>query len=141
MRIDCWDHYYFNFTVPVTAYILYLRVLCMSAYLYFFILLFYTLSSRMQSKIVRVLNLWQKNEVLPTEVIQPLMDLAKDPQNPVVFQNGTSVRHLANHANRNSFVCCLMALVFLGKVSACWSLLHVKRMKRMVSSAECANSL
>ena len=41
-----------------------------------------------QSKIVRVLNLWQKNGVLPTEVIQPLMDLAKDPQDPLIFQNG-----------------------------------------------------
>ena len=42
----------------------------------------------LQSKIVRVLNLWQKNGVLPTEVLQPLMDLAKDPQDPLIFQNG-----------------------------------------------------
>ncbi|XP_067945701.1 SR-related and CTD-associated factor 4-like [Watersipora subatra] len=39
-----------------------------------------------KSKIVRVLNLWQKNGVLPTEVIQPLMDLAVDPQDPTIFQ-------------------------------------------------------
>jgi RNA-binding protein 16 len=29
-----------------------------------------------QSKVIRVLNLWQKNEVFPSEVIQPLFDLA-----------------------------------------------------------------
>lgn len=41
-----------------------------------------------QSKIVRVLNLWQKNSVIPTDIIQPLMDLAKDPQEPALFQSG-----------------------------------------------------
>lgn len=30
----------------------------------------------MQSKIVRVLNLWQKNGVFKIEVIQPLLDMA-----------------------------------------------------------------
>lgn len=31
---------------------------------------------RLQSKIVRVLNLWQKNGVFKIEVIQPLLDMA-----------------------------------------------------------------
>ncbi|XP_013385088.1 protein SCAF8 [Lingula anatina] len=35
-----------------------------------------------RSKIVRVLNLWQKNNVFPVEVIQPLLDMAVDPNNP-----------------------------------------------------------
>lgn len=30
----------------------------------------------LQSKVVRVLNLWQKNGVFKSEVIQPLLDLA-----------------------------------------------------------------
>ena len=32
-----------------------------------------------QSKVIRVLNLWQKNQVFPPEVIQPIFDLA-DPE-------------------------------------------------------------
>ena len=39
-----------------------------------------------KSKIVRVLNLWQKNSVFPSEVIQPLMDLAPDPTNPEAME-------------------------------------------------------
>uniref|UniRef100_A0A0L8H447 CID domain-containing protein n=1 Tax=Octopus bimaculoides TaxID=37653 RepID=A0A0L8H447_OCTBM len=35
-----------------------------------------------KSKVVRVLNLWQKNAVFPVEVIQPLLDLAGEPTNP-----------------------------------------------------------
>lgn len=35
-----------------------------------------------KSKIVRVLNLWQKNGVFMSEVIQPLLDLTADPNNP-----------------------------------------------------------
>lgn len=35
-----------------------------------------------QSKIIRVLNLWQKNNVFAPEVIQPLFDLA-NPEHPV----------------------------------------------------------
>lgn len=31
---------------------------------------------RSQPKIVRVLNLWQKNQVFPPDVIQPLLDMA-----------------------------------------------------------------
>ncbi|XP_041351491.1 SR-related and CTD-associated factor 4-like [Gigantopelta aegis] len=34
-----------------------------------------------KNKIVRVLNLWQKNGVFPMEVVQPLLDLAADPNN------------------------------------------------------------
>ncbi|XP_059176987.1 SR-related and CTD-associated factor 4-like isoform X2 [Physella acuta] len=34
-----------------------------------------------RSRVVRVLNLWQKNTVFPMEVIQPLLDLAADPNN------------------------------------------------------------
>ncbi|CAL1544517.1 unnamed protein product [Lymnaea stagnalis] len=34
-----------------------------------------------RSRVVRVLNLWQKNSVFPMEVIQPLLDLAADPNN------------------------------------------------------------
>lgn len=36
----------------------------------------------LQSKVIRVLNLWQKNSVFESEVIQPLFDLA-DPNHPV----------------------------------------------------------
>ncbi|XP_014233999.1 splicing factor, arginine/serine-rich 15 [Trichogramma pretiosum] len=35
-----------------------------------------------KSKVIRVLNLWQKNSVFPPEVIQPLFDLA-DPNHPI----------------------------------------------------------
>ena len=45
-----------------------------------------------QTKIVRVLNLWQKNNVFPSDVIQPLMDLVSDPNNHEVIDRGT---HLA----------------------------------------------
>lgn len=45
----------------------------------------------LQSKIVRVLNLWQKNGVFPIEVIQPLMDLAGDPNNADLAAAGGSV--------------------------------------------------
>lgn len=38
--------------------------------------------SLFQSKIIRVLNLWQKNQVFAPEVIQPLFDLA-DPNHPI----------------------------------------------------------
>lgn len=41
-----------------------------------------------QSKIVRVLNLWQKNEVFPSEIIQPLLDLAADPTKPSLIAAG-----------------------------------------------------
>lgn len=35
-----------------------------------------------KSKVIRVLNLWQKNAVFPPEVIQPLFDLV-DPNHPI----------------------------------------------------------
>lgn len=35
-----------------------------------------------QGNIIRVLNLWQKNNVFGPEVIQPLMDMA-DPNHPL----------------------------------------------------------
>lgn len=35
-----------------------------------------------KSKVIRVLNLWQKNAVFAPEVIQPLFDLA-DPNHPI----------------------------------------------------------
>ena len=35
-----------------------------------------------KSKVIRVLNLWQKNSVFPSEVIQPLFDLV-DPNHPI----------------------------------------------------------
>ena len=41
-----------------------------------------------QSKVIRVMNLWQKNSVFSPAVIQPLLDLAADPTNPEVFDNG-----------------------------------------------------
>ena len=41
-----------------------------------------------QSKIVRVLNLWQKNGVFMSEVIQPLLDLTADPNNPDLAAQG-----------------------------------------------------
>ena len=41
-----------------------------------------------RSKIIRVLNLWQKNNVFPSGVIQPLLDLAADPFNPQTQQKG-----------------------------------------------------
>ena len=41
-----------------------------------------------QSKIVRVLNLWQKNDVFPSEIVQPLLDLAADPTKPSLIAAG-----------------------------------------------------
>lgn len=42
-----------------------------------------------KSKIIRVLNLWQKNNVFAPEVIQPLFDLA-DPNHPIYQNQGAS---------------------------------------------------
>jgi len=44
-----------------------------------------------KSKVIRVLNLWQKNAVFPSEVIQPLFDLA-DPNSDVARQTDEMVR-------------------------------------------------
>jgi len=38
-----------------------------------------------KSRIIRVLNLWQKNNVFKSEVIQPIFDLA-DPNHPIYHQ-------------------------------------------------------
>ena len=42
----------------------------------------------LQSKIIRVLNLWQKNDVFPASVVQPLLDLASDPSNIDLINKG-----------------------------------------------------
>ena len=34
------------------------------------------------------MNLWQKNDVFPSEVIQPLLDLAVDPTSPSNIATG-----------------------------------------------------
>lgn len=39
---------------------------------------------------MRVLNLWQKNDVFGMDVIQPLLDMATAPVLPVL-ENGTTV--------------------------------------------------
>ncbi|KAA0701752.1 SR-related and CTD-associated factor 4 [Triplophysa tibetana] len=43
-----------------------------------------------KEKILRVLNLWQKNDVFGMDIIQPLLDMATAPVLPV-FENGTTV--------------------------------------------------
>lgn len=43
----------------------------------------------MQSKIVRVLNLWQKNGVFKIEVIQPLLDMAAGTSSTTAPYSGT----------------------------------------------------
>ncbi|XP_056613069.1 SR-related and CTD-associated factor 4b isoform X2 [Triplophysa dalaica] len=43
-----------------------------------------------KEKILRVLNLWQKNDVFGMDIIQPLLDMAAAPVLPV-FENGTTV--------------------------------------------------
>ena len=39
----------------------------------------------LQPKVIRVLNLWQRNNVYEPKIIQPLLDLASDPENATVF--------------------------------------------------------
>ncbi|XP_068911479.1 SR-related and CTD-associated factor 8 isoform X3 [Tenebrio molitor] len=51
-----------------------------------------------KSKIIRVLNLWQKNQVFAPDVIQPLFDLA-DPNNPIHKELGTPLQ--SNGMNTN----------------------------------------
>jgi hypothetical protein len=48
-----------------------------------------------QSKVIRVLNLWQKNSVFQSEVIQPLFDLA-DPNHPIHKEQQTAVSNTSN---------------------------------------------
>ena len=52
---------------------------------------FFFLNNSLQSRLVRVLNLWQKNSVFPVEVIQPLLDLAADPNNAELVASGIVV--------------------------------------------------
>lgn len=54
-----------------------------------------------QAKIIRVLNLWQKNKIFSPEVIQPLFDLA-DPNNPIWEQLQQEQQHIAASSNRPS---------------------------------------
>ncbi|XP_072743913.1 uncharacterized protein Isha [Anoplolepis gracilipes] len=61
-----------------------------------------------KSKVIRVLNLWQKNAVFPPEVIQPLFDLA-DPNHPIhkeqpVNSNGTLNTSSGNNISNISAV-------------------------------------
>ncbi|KAL6447499.1 hypothetical protein ACFW04_000014 [Cataglyphis niger] len=61
-----------------------------------------------KSKVIRVLNLWQKNAVFPPEVIQPLFDLA-DPNHPIhkeqpVNSNGTLNTSSGNNISNVSTV-------------------------------------
>ena len=48
-----------------------------------------------QSKVIRVLNLWQKNSVFQSEVIQPLFDLA-DPNHPIHKEQQPNVSNTSN---------------------------------------------
>jgi hypothetical protein len=48
-----------------------------------------------QSKVIRVLNLWQKNSVFQSEVIQPLFDLA-DPNHPIHKEQQANVSNTSN---------------------------------------------
>lgn len=45
---------------------------------------FFSLGLCFQSKIVRVLNLWQKNAVFKSDIIQPLLDMAAGIAPPIV---------------------------------------------------------
>lgn len=54
-----------------------------------------------KAKVIRVLNLWQKNRIFSPEVIQPLFDLA-DPQNPIWEQiNQNSSLDMGNNLNNS----------------------------------------
>jgi RNA-binding protein 16 len=45
-----------------------------------------------QSKIIRVLNLWQKNQVFTADIIQPIFDLADPNKRPEPTSNGGIVK-------------------------------------------------
>lgn len=80
-----------------------------------------------KSKIIRVLNLWQKNNVFAPEVIQPLFDLA-DPNHPIYQNQGTSQDTSVNgefeHQNQRQqctfpiFTCVKLTL------NSCFSFIH-----------------
>ena len=42
----------------------------------------------LQSKLIRVLNLWQKNNVFTSAIVQPLLDLVADSNNPKTVARG-----------------------------------------------------
>ncbi len=54
-----------------------------------------------KSKVIRVLNLWQKNEVFPSEIIQPLFDLA-NPKSELTRKIEDQVR-IAEEKERERF--------------------------------------
>ena len=45
----------------------------------------------LQSKLIRVLNLWQKNNVFTSAIVQPLLDLVADANNPKTIARGKVV--------------------------------------------------
>lgn len=53
-----------------------------------------------KSKVIRVLNLWQKNAVFPPEVIQPLFDLA-DPNHPIHKEQSVNSNGALNTSSNN----------------------------------------
>ena len=50
-----------------------------------------------QARVIRVLNLWQKNSVFPVEIIQPLLDLTSDPNNSNSIANGENWLPYVSH--------------------------------------------
>lgn len=59
------------------------------SWLLLFLLHFFVPYFPLQSKIVRVLNLWQKNGVFKIEVIQPLLDMAAGSSSAAAAYTGT----------------------------------------------------
>ena len=57
-----------------------------------------------QSKVIRVLNLWQKNEVFTSDVIQPLFDLANPNSELAKQMDDQSKRGLLGNADGPSSV-------------------------------------
>ncbi|KAF5273429.1 hypothetical protein FQA39_LY07446 [Lamprigera yunnana] len=56
-----------------------------------------------KSKVIRVLNLWQKNQVFQPEVIQPLFDLA-DPNHPVYKEQANAQTNGVSMQNTSSII-------------------------------------
>lgn len=54
-----------------------------------------------QCKILRVLNLWQKNGVFSMDIIQPLLDMAAATMMPIV-ENGLPAAGIQNIYKRGS---------------------------------------
>ena len=55
-----------------------------------------------KGKIIRVLNLWQKNSVFTPDVIQPLFDQLADPNNPIHRENLAASNGLNTSAGHTS---------------------------------------